>query len=76
MLNKQGMAVQDLSVSVGNDRQNQEFESRRQALFGRRSRVSGVNLMQTASMNDYGIAVTNEEILRNYYPDSTISFSA
>jgi len=76
MLNKQGMAVQDLSVSVGNDRQNQEFESRRQALFGRRNRVSGVNSMQTASMNDYGISITNEEVLRNYYPDSTISFSA
>jgi len=76
MLNKQGMVVQDLSVSVGNDRQNQEFESRRQGLFGRRNRISRVDSMQVNSMYQYGSSISNEQILRNYYPDSTVSFSA
>jgi len=76
MLNKQGMAVQDLSVSVGNDRQNQEFESRRQGLFGRRNGISRVDSMQVGSMYQYGTSLSNEQVLRNYYPDSTVSFSA
>lgn len=78
MLNKQGMNVQDLSVSVGNDNHNhnQEFESRRHGLFSRKNGVSRVDSMHVSSMYQYGSSLSNEQILRNYYPDSTVSFSA
>lgn len=76
MLNKQGMSVQNLSVSVGNDRQNQEFESRRQGLFNRKNGISRINPMQANSVYGYENSYSNEQILRNYYPDSTVSFSA
>ncbi|MBP3284346.1 MAG: flagellar hook-length control protein FliK, partial [Clostridia bacterium] len=76
MLNKQGMSVQNLSVSIGNDRQNQEFESRRQGLFNRKNGISRINPMQANSVYGYENSYSNEQILRNYYPDSTVSFSA
>lgn len=76
-LTKQGMAVQDLSVSVGNDnRERQMFEGRNFGTFNKHSRINRVE------NNSYSISGTeiyddaNDENLAHYWPDSTVSFSA
>lgn len=72
-LAKQGMMIQDLSVSVGNDNNNPQFGERNYKSFKRRQKVEAVNNEIYSAGNSYGI---DEENIRTYWPDSTVSFSA
>lgn len=72
-LAKQGMVIQDLSVSVGNDNNNPQFGEKNYKSFKRRQRVEAVNNEIYSAGNSYGI---DEENIRTYWPDSTVSFSA
>lgn len=74
-LAKQGMVVQDLNVSVGNDnRERQMFEGRNVGTFNRHSRINRVENTSYSSVG--GIYEDNNEDLAYYWPDSTVSFSA
>ena len=75
-LSKQGMAVQEMSVSVGNDnRERQMFEGRNFGTFNRHSRI---NRVENTSYSIEGEMYddVNDEHLAHYWPDSTVSFSA
>lgn len=74
-LAKQGMVVQDLNVSVGNDdRERQMFEGRNVGTFNRHSRI---NRIENDSYSTIGeVYEDNDENLAYYWPDSTVSFSA
>lgn len=71
-LAKQGMMIQDLSVSVGNDN-NPHFSERNYKTFKRRQKVEAVNNEIYSAENSYGI---DEDNISAYWPDSTVSFSA
>lgn len=73
-LAKQGMVIQDLSVSVENDnRQQQMFESRNMRSFNRHQEADKIETGSYFGENAYEESGNN---LANYWPDSTVSFSA
>jgi len=73
-LAKQGMVVQDLSVSVGNDKRGPLFEQNNYNSFRKRRKIEEVNNDEAYYVaDDYGI---NELKAAYYWPDSTVSFSA
>ena len=75
-LAKQGMAVQEMSVSVGNDnRERQMFEGRNFGTFNRHSRINRIE-NNSYSINGEIYDDANDENLAHYWPDSTVSFSA
>ena len=75
-LAKQGMAVQEMSVSVGNDnRERQMFEGRNFGTFNRYSRINRIE-NNSYSINGEIYDDANDENLAHYWPDSTVSFSA
>lgn len=75
-LAKQGMAVQEMSVSVGNDnRERQMFEGRNFGTFNRHSRINRIE-NNSYSINGEVYDDANDENLAHYWPDSTVSFSA
>ena len=75
-LSKQGMAVQEMSVSVGNDnRERQMFEGRNFGTFNRHSRINRVT-NTSYSIESEMYDDVNDENLAHYWPDSTVSFSA
>lgn len=72
-LAKQGMVVQDLSVSVGNDGRGQLFEQDNYTMFKRRQKIEKVDNESYFAEDSYG---TVEDEIDSYWPDSTVSFSA
>lgn len=73
-LAKQGMVVQDLSVSVGNDGRGHLFEQNNYSSFKKRQKIEEVNNADAYFIEDeYGL---NELKSAYYWPDSTVSFSA
>ena len=75
-LAEQGMAVQEMSVSVGNDnRERQMFEGRNFGTFNRHSRINRVE-NTSYSIESEMYDDVNDENLAHYWPDSTVSFSA
>ena len=73
-LAKQGMVVQDLSVSVGNEGKGRLFEQTTFSTYKKRQKIEEVNNEETYFIDDeYGI---NELKSAYYWPDSTVSFSA
>lgn len=73
-LAKQGMVVQDLSVSVGNDKRGLLFEQHDYSSLKKRQRIEEVNNNESYFVEDeYGL---NELKEAYYWPDSTVSFSA
>ena len=72
-LANQGMVVQDLSVSVGNDGRGPLFEQNNYNSLKKRQKIEEVNSEAYFVDGDYGM----NEIAKSYYwPDSTVSFSA
>ncbi len=75
-LAKQGMALQEMSVSVGNDnRERQMFEGRNFGVFNRHSRINRIE-SNSYSVDGEIYEDVNDENLAHYWPDSTVSFSA
>ena len=73
-LAKQGMVVQDLSVSVGNDGRGRLFEQNNYVSLKKRQKIEEVNNEEAYFVeDDYGL---NELKAAYYWPDSTVSFSA
>jgi len=73
-LAKQGMVVQDLSVSVGNDNRGPLFEQHNYSTYKKRQKIEEVNNDEAYFIDDeYGM---NELMSAYYWPDSTVSFSA
>ena len=74
-LAKQGMVVQDLSVSVGNDDRGPLFgQSNNYSVFKKRQKIEEVNNNEAYFIeDDFGL---NELKAAYYWPDSTVSFSA
>ena len=71
-LAKQGMVVQDLSVSVGNDDNGPLFNQHNYNNFKKRQKIEGFNSEAYYMDDEYGI----NELKAMYYPDSTVSYSA
>lgn len=72
-LANQGMVVQDLSVSVGNDGRGPLFDQRNYNTFKKRQKIEEVNNEAFYADDEFGI----EELkAMYYYPNSTISYSA
>ena len=74
-LAKQGMTVQDLSVSVGNENREREVFGQSNFRSFRRSR-SVEKITNSTYLSGSGIFEENDVNLANYWPDSTVSFSA
>lgn len=75
-LAKQGMALQEMSVSVGSDnRERQMFEGRNFGTFNRHSRINRIE-SNSYSIDGDMYDDANDENLAHYWPDSTVSFSA
>jgi len=72
-LANQGMAVQNLSVSVGNENRGPLFEQNDYSSLRKRRKIQEVSDEAYIDGDDYGI---NELAERYYWPDSTVSFSA
>lgn len=71
-LAKQGMVVQDLSVSVGNDDNGPLFDQHNYNNFKKRQKIEGFNSEAYYMDDEFGI----NELKAMYYPDSTVSYSA
>lgn len=71
-LAKQGMVVQDLSVSVGNDERGSLFDQNNYNNFKKRQKIEGFNGEAYYMDDEYGM----NELKAMYYPDSTVSYSA
>ena len=72
-LAKQGMNIQDLSVSVGNQNKETLFEERNYISNRRRRRIEEVS---NDGYSVDGVFGQNEINQNRYWPDSTVSFSA
>ena len=73
-LASQGMVVQDLSVSVGNDGRGPLFDQNNYSSLKKRQKIEEVNNEGFYADNDeFGL---NELKSLYYYPDSTVSYSA
>ena len=73
-LASQGMVVQDLSVSVGNDGRGPLFDQNNYSSFKKRQKIEEVNNEGFYAEDDeFGF---NELKSLYYYPDSTVSYSA
>ncbi len=71
-LAKQGMVVQDLSVSVENNDKGPLFDQHNYNNFKKRQKIEGFNSEAYYMDDEYGI----NELQAMYYPDSTVSYSA
>jgi len=72
-LAKQGMVIQDLSVSVGDQNKEPVFEQRNYKSFRRKQNALEVENSVYAGGSAYGVEVREPSY---YWPDSTVSFSA
>ena len=72
-LAKQGMMIQDLSVSVGDQNKEPVFEQRNYKSFKRKQNNLEVENNIYAGGSPYGMEVREPSY---YWPDSTVSFSA
>jgi len=72
-LAKQGMVVQDLSVSVGNDNRGPLFGQNSYSTLKKRQKIEEVSNEAYYEDDEFGL---NELKAQYYWPDSTVSFSA
>ena len=72
-LAKQGMMIQDLSVSVGDQNKEPVFEQKNYKSFRRKQNALEVENSIYAGGSTYGMEVREPSY---YWPDSTVSFSA
>lgn len=74
-LEQQGMNIQNLDVSVGNGNNNEGYFLQKRMMMSK-TKISRIDEGQVNVSNDYFGIETRNDVLRNYWPDSTVSFSA
>ena len=74
-LEQQGMNIQNLDVSVGNGNNNERYFLQKRMMMSK-TKISRIDEGQVNVSNDYLGIETKNDVLKNYWPDSTVSFSA